>query len=91
MELMASYVGNRLNRIVVDKTGLSGSYDFTLDWAPDETPDSRVPPLITALREQLGLGLQSQKSAVAVLVFERLAKPSDWRQLLIPVNGNYFS
>ena len=77
MELLAGYVGNRLNRIVVDKTGLSDSYDFKLDWTPEESSDSRVPPLITALREQLGLSLQSQKSPVPVLVIDRLSKPSE--------------
>lgn len=77
MEVLAGYVGNRLNRIVVDKTGLKDSYDFTLDWAPDEAPDSLVPPLITALREQLGLRLEAQKVPVEVLVIEGIARPSD--------------
>lgn len=77
MEALAGYVGNRLGQIVVDKTGLSESYDFTLEWAPDENPDSPVPSLVTALREQLGLRLQSQKSPVEVLVIDSLQKPSE--------------
>jgi uncharacterized protein (TIGR03435 family) len=77
MEVLAGYVGNRLNRIVVDKTGLKDSFDFTLDWAPDEAPDSLVPPLITALREQLGLRLETQKVPVEVLVIDGIARPSD--------------
>jgi uncharacterized protein (TIGR03435 family) len=77
MELLAGYVGNRLNRIVVDKTGLSDSYDFKLDWTQDEAPDSRLPPLMTALREQLGLNLQPQDSSVPVLVIDSLSKPSE--------------
>ncbi|MGB7759203.1 MAG: TIGR03435 family protein [Bryobacteraceae bacterium] len=76
-ELLAAYVGNRLNRTVVDQTGLSDSYDFTLNWAPDETAESVVPPLITALREQLGLSLRSQKGPVGVLVIDSLSKPSE--------------
>jgi uncharacterized protein (TIGR03435 family) len=63
--------------MVVDKTGLSDSYDFTLDWTPEEASDTRVPSLITALREQLGLSLQSQKSPVPVLVIDSLSKPSE--------------
>jgi uncharacterized protein (TIGR03435 family) len=70
MDLLAGYVGNRLGRIVVDKTGLKQSYDFTLEWAPDQAPDSSAPSLVTALREQLGLRLKSQKSAVDVLVID---------------------
>ena len=77
MELLAGYVGNRLNRLVVDKTGLSDSYDFTLDWTHEEAFDSRVPSLTAALREQLGLNLQSQDSPVAVLVIDSLGKPSE--------------
>jgi uncharacterized protein (TIGR03435 family) len=76
MELLAGYVGNRLNRIVVDKTGLSDSYDFTLDWTQEEAFDSRVPSLIAALREQFGLNLQSKDSPVAVLVIDSMGKPS---------------
>jgi len=77
MEALAGYVGNRLGRIVVDKTGLSESYDFTLEWAPEAAADSPVPPLVTALREQLGLRLESQKSLVEVLVIDSLQRPSE--------------
>jgi uncharacterized protein (TIGR03435 family) len=77
MGALASYVGNRLGRIVVDGTGLSESYDFTLEWAPDEVPDSSAPALVTALREQLGLRLESQKRPVEVVVIDSLQKPSE--------------
>jgi uncharacterized protein (TIGR03435 family) len=77
MDALARYLGNRLGRIVVDKTGLTDSYDFTLEWAPDEAVDSSVPSLATALREQLGLRLEPQKSPVEVLVIDSIRKPSD--------------
>jgi len=77
MELLAGYLGNRLGRIVVDKTGLAGRYDFTLEWAPDEAVESPAPPLITALREQLGLRLETQKSPVEVLVIDSLERPTE--------------
>jgi uncharacterized protein (TIGR03435 family) len=77
MEGLASYVGNRLGRIVVDGTGLSESYGFTLEWAPDETVDSAVPSLITALSEQLGLRVETRKSPVEVLVIDSIARPSE--------------
>jgi uncharacterized protein (TIGR03435 family) len=76
MELLASYLGNRLGRIVVDQTGLTGSYDFTLEWAPDDAPDSPAPSLVTALREQLGLRLEPQKAPVEILVIDSIARPS---------------
>ncbi len=77
MELLAAYVGNRLNQIVVDRTGLSGNYDFALDWSPDETSDSPLPSLTTALQQQLGISVQPQKAQVAVLVIDSLARPTE--------------
>lgn len=77
MALFAGYVGNQMGRIVVDKTGLKESYDFTLEWAPDQSPDSSAPSLVTALRTQLGLRLESQKSAVDVVVIDSVEKPTE--------------
>ena len=77
MELLASYVGNRLGRIVLDKTGLSDTYDFTLEWTPDPASDSPAPSLAIALREQLGLTLESRKSPVEVLVIDSIDRPSE--------------
>lgn len=77
MELLAGYIGNRLGRIVVDKTGLNESYDFTLEWAPDQAADSALPSLTTALKEQLGLTLEQQKSPVEVLAIDAISRPSE--------------
>jgi uncharacterized protein (TIGR03435 family) len=57
---------------VMDKTGLSGSYDFTLSW--DETDG---PTLSTALQEQLGLKFESQKVPVPFYVIESARKPTE--------------
>jgi uncharacterized protein (TIGR03435 family) len=77
MDMLAKYVGNRVGRIVLDKTGLTGVYDFTLEWAPDSAADSSAPPLVTALREQLGLRLESQKAPVEVLVIDSISRPTE--------------
>jgi len=44
-----------LGELVVDKTGLSGAYDWTLTWQPESEPNPDVdgPSFFTALREQL--------------------------------------
>ena len=81
--------GNVLDRPVVDRTGLSERFDFTLDWTPDEfqfaglgattpAPDSGAtfPNLFTAFKDQLGLRLESTKGAVEILVIDRVEKPS---------------
>jgi uncharacterized protein (TIGR03435 family) len=77
MATLAAYVSNRLGRVVIDKTGLSGAYDFELDWSPNEETEAPAPQLVTALREQLGLRLEPQKGPVEVLVIERLERPSE--------------
>jgi uncharacterized protein (TIGR03435 family) len=80
-----------LGRPVVDNTGLTGRWDFTLKWTPDETqftgPGMKVPPqtaddangpppLLTAIQEQLGLKLQAEKADVLVLVVDHVDHPS---------------
>ena len=79
-----------LGRTVIDKTGLTGKYDIDLKWTPDETqlamlspearpsaPEGSGPSIFTALQEQLGLKLESQKGPVEVFVVERAEKPSE--------------
>ena len=71
-------------RVVINKTGLTGSYDFTLKWTPESVApagsapgvDNSGPGLFTALEEQLGLKLVSQKGSVETLVVEFVDKPS---------------
>jgi uncharacterized protein (TIGR03435 family) len=55
----------------IDKTGLTGAYDFTLSWDEDAGPS-----LSTALREQLGLRLEADKVPVSYFVVDSAARPS---------------
>jgi len=68
------------DRVVLDRTGLTGEFDFKLDWAPDWgegiPPDAKYPGLFTALREQLGLELKPDKAPVDVVVVQSAAEPS---------------
>lgn len=62
----------KLERPVVDMTGIEGAYDFTLEWAPDGVsadghPDASI---FTALEEQLGLKLEVRETAVRILVVD---------------------
>jgi len=80
-----------LDRPVVDRTGLPGKYDFTLNWTADDSQFAqmgvRVPPpsgapdappgLFTAIQEQLGLRLESTNAPVGALIIERVEKPSE--------------
>ena len=72
----------QLGRIVQDKTGLTGKYDVELRWTDDTGPDTRpasdpaAPSIFTAIQEQLGLKLDSQKAPVEVLVIDHVDAPS---------------
>jgi uncharacterized protein (TIGR03435 family) len=78
-----------LDRPVVDQTGLSGRYDFDLEFVPDESQfggmlgkvagadDSAKPGLFAALQEQLGLRLEAVKGPIEALVIDRVEKPSE--------------
>ncbi len=70
-------LGQRLDRAVIDNTGLTGEYDLTLEWAADETADSSVPSIFTALQEQLGLKLESTRGPVEVVVIDHVERPSE--------------
>lgn len=80
-EILASYVGAR----VINDTGLSGKYDFHLEFAGDDSPDGTgalVPPpatardpapnIFSAVQDQLGLRLDKSKEPVGVSVIDRL-------------------
>ena len=74
-----------VSRRVLDRTGLSGRFDFDLEWAPLVTPSGPaapgVPPdagptIFTALQEQLGLRLEPANETIPVLVIDSVNKPS---------------
>ena len=78
---LATFLGRPAGRLVVDKTGLTGSYDFRLDWVDDlDDPDSRKitgPNIFAAVEEQLGLRLRSAKGSVPVMVVDQVELPED--------------
>jgi len=69
-------LSDQVGRTVVDKTGLEGSYDFKMSFAPDQPAESDGPSIFTALQEQLGLKLEAQKGPVEVLVIDSAQKAS---------------
>ncbi|WP_158788582.1 TIGR03435 family protein [Granulicella sp. L46] len=73
-EHIAGVLAHRAGQPVVDKTGLTGNYDFTLSYAPANDSNSSLPDFFTALQEQLGLKLESQKVPVNFLVIDHVDK-----------------
>ncbi|MGD1069609.1 MAG: TIGR03435 family protein [Bryobacteraceae bacterium] len=86
-QILSQIVG----RPILDRTGLNGKYDFELKWTPDQSSangpsggaapqlaaaDPDRPNIFTALREQLGLKLDSSKGPTEVIVLDHIEKPS---------------
>jgi len=79
-----------LGRTIVDKTELTGNFDISMEWAPDETQamqwlpdmpkplqsDVAGPSLFSAIQQQLGLKLESAKGPVEVIVIDHAEKAS---------------
>jgi uncharacterized protein (TIGR03435 family) len=81
-------LSGQVERVVVDRTGLSGNWDFELTfaaerpaWLPpgEELPaaDPTAPSIFTAIQEQLGLRLQAAKGPVDVLVIDHVERPNE--------------
>jgi uncharacterized protein (TIGR03435 family) len=79
MSDVADSLGNMLQAPVADHTGLTGSFDFafTLDDAPAGMTPELMPSIFTALREQVGLKMESAKVPVQFLVIDRVERPSE--------------
>lgn len=81
--VLSNFVGGRP---VVDRTGLTGDYEFDLTWTPEALPgpsaesfvrvDPNGPSLFTAVQEQLGLKLEATTGPVEVLVIDSAERPT---------------
>jgi uncharacterized protein (TIGR03435 family) len=80
MDQLARQLSYSAGRPVVDKTGLIGTYAFTLDWYPEgrtPPPDVEAPSIFDALPEQLGLKLEGFKGPMEKLVIDHAERPSE--------------
>lgn len=76
-----------LDRPVVDNTGLSGRYDFEIEWTPDESqfggqlppgaPDTPLPGLFLVMQQKLGLKIEARRGAVDAIVIDRVEHATD--------------
>ena len=77
---LTTTVRNPVGRLIIDKTGLDGFYEFTLEYASgppsaNGVPDDR-PNIFTAFQEQLGLKLEPSTTSVEVLVIDHIERPT---------------
>jgi uncharacterized protein (TIGR03435 family) len=84
MEAIAASIGEMeaTDRPVLNRTGLAGSFDFTIEWnhqlqqlSTDSAPEAPGLSLLQALRQQLGMKLEPTKGSVQVLVIDHVEEP----------------
>jgi uncharacterized protein (TIGR03435 family) len=86
MDRLISMLASQAGRPIINKTDLTGTFDFTLKFAQaantataggDSVVEPTGPSLFTAIQEQLGLKLESAKAPVEVLVIDSVQRPSE--------------
>lgn len=86
MGRMADFLASQLSQPVTDRTQVEGIFHLKLEWIPEglvklggRTParPSQAPSIFTAIQEQLGLNLESQKAPVEVVVVDSAERPSE--------------
>lgn len=84
MSVLANQISLIVERPVIDKTGLSGHFDLSLHWSPDgaqaddgqSTTSAENEPIMSAIRDQLGLKLISSSDPVPILTVDSIAPPN---------------
>jgi bla regulator protein blaR1 len=91
LSLFAQALSNQLGRTVIDQTGMTGDFDFKLEFAPDQNQpvkpidghepvaamESEGPSVFTAIQEQLGLRLEGRKGLVKIVVIDQAEKATE--------------
>jgi uncharacterized protein (TIGR03435 family) len=74
MVRLAGFLSGQVDRPVVDQSGIPDAYDFALEWSREQNAGDAGPSISTALKEQLGLRLESRKLPISILVVDSIIK-----------------
>ena len=78
---LATFVTVSAGRLIEDRTGLTGNYEYRLVYQPDTgrppDPGDERPNVFTALQEQLGLKLEPARGFVSVLIVDHIERPTE--------------
>jgi uncharacterized protein (TIGR03435 family) len=80
IEQLDSLISNFLDRPLIDKTGLVGTFEYSMDWGQldlDRVANNPTATIYTAVQEQLELRLESDKERVEFLVIDSVQRPSE--------------
>ena len=74
MDKFTNVLADEVNLAVVDQSGIPDEFSFTLEWSPDQSADDAGPSIFTALKEQLGMQLESRRVPVPILVVDSISQ-----------------
>jgi len=77
MDAFAAILARSMDLPVVNRTGLQGVFNIKLQWMSENAKRTEGPSIFTAIQEQLGLRLRSEKTPVEILVIDHAEKPSE--------------
>lgn len=89
IDTLVTLLSNELDRMVIDRTGLIGNFDWALEWSAEASraavaPDTggpatepTGPSIFTAVQEQLGLRLEATKAPLDALIIDGVEQPSE--------------
>lgn len=75
MAQLADWLSSRFRRLVVDRSGMQGAFNFTLTITADQAME--IEEFISAVQEQLGLKVESQRGPVENVIIEHIERPSE--------------
>jgi uncharacterized protein (TIGR03435 family) len=73
----AAVLEGQLDKVVLDNTGIPGTFDFKMTWTPEQATDLTGPSIFTAIQEQFGLRLVSTKGLAEVTVIDHIEPPTE--------------
>ncbi|HUK34327.1 MAG TPA: TIGR03435 family protein [Vicinamibacterales bacterium] len=76
VETLVNLLSSTVDRVIVNRTALSGRFSIELEWSPNQTATDK-PSIFTALQEQLGLELESARAPVDVVIIDHVERPTD--------------
>jgi bla regulator protein BlaR1 len=89
LSALATQLRTATDRIVIDRTGLTGRFDFEFAWSTGDL-GADAPTIFTALTERLGLKLEPARGPVEVLVIDSVERPTPGNEGLAGVGADQY-
>jgi uncharacterized protein (TIGR03435 family) len=76
IDQLVARLAQHLRRPVVNRTGITGNFDFVIEYSATDAQSANAPPLVRAIQDQAGLKLETEPGSIEVLIIDQAKKPS---------------